>query len=116
MVDTHDGDGPSIEGLFTVLENALLRLRALAELEAGELSHEQRERLARLLDELDVEAKRILEAFGTRCTWCRTAPADMVGQCAKCGGDACADCATAYDGVILHRGTCAAFYDGTPDS
>lgn len=111
-----DEDAPGLGGLFTELENALLRLRAVGELEAGELSHEERDRLTRLLEDIDGEAKRVLSAFGTRCTYCRTAPADMVGQCAKCGADACTNCATAYEGVILHRGACAAFYGGIPDS
>lgn len=99
--------------IFLGLDMILTRLRGLEGLSAGALERGERERLVRLLEDLLVEAKRVLEYFGTRCSFCRTAPADLVGTCAQCGQDACTNCAGAYNGVILHRGSCAAFYDGT---
>lgn len=107
-----DEDRPAMSDVFVILSTARQKLLELESLSAGELEAAERERLSRILEDLIVEAKRVMEAFGTRCRFCRTAPADIVGVCAKCDGQACTNCATVFQGVILHRGTCAAFYDG----
>lgn len=116
MPDEPDDQRTGSEGQFLELEVALARLKALGDPEDPTPEHDVRERLVRLLEDLEVEARRVLSTLGTRCPFCRSSPADMVGQCAKCGGDACTNCATAYQGVILHRATCAAFYGGAPDT
>jgi hypothetical protein len=112
--DAHVDHDVLLDELFIALDVATARLRSLVSLEAGELVGKNRERLTDLLDSLEVESKRVLESFGRRCGFCRTAPAQLIGECAQCGVEACEDCATAFQGVILHRGTCAAFYGGTP--
>lgn len=104
-----------LEELFVAIEVATARLKSLVSLEAGELTGRDRQRLTEHLDALEVESKRVLESFGRRCGFCRSAPAQIVGSCAQCGVEACEDCAVAFEGVILHRGTCAAFYGGVPE-
>lgn len=111
MPEEHD---QLLEELLMAIDVATARLKSLASLEAGELAGKDRQRLTEGLDGLELESKRVLESFGRRCGFCRSAPAQIVGACAQCGVEACQDCAVAFEGVILHRGTCAAFYGGVP--
>jgi hypothetical protein len=103
-----------LEELLMAIDVATERLKSLASLEVGELAGKDRQDLTERLDALQIESKRVLESFGRRCGFCRGAPAQIVGNCAQCGVEACQDCAVAFEGVILHRGTCTAFYGGVP--
>jgi hypothetical protein len=108
-----DEDRIPFSEIFGGLETSLMWLRRINELRVGELDSAGRERLTRLMDAISEETRRVSSAFGRRCPYCRTAPAEMVGECAKCGVEACSDCATVHDGVILHRGACTAFWGTT---
>ncbi len=98
-----------------------LLISKIKEIPAGsmsELDGATKEALSQLIDELVKEFVAILSQLKDiefRCDYCRKTTHQYLGICKKCRQAVCTLCGNVVDEVVLHRGTCTAFFDESRD-